>query len=104
MGRKARVFFDGHAAGVLEEDDAGQACVFRYDDGYDGPAISLTMPTAKRTHNFDGFPPFFEGLLPEGFQLQHLLQRAKIDRKDAFAQLLAVGGDMVGAVTVEALA
>ena len=29
------------------------------------------------------------------------LRQAKIDRSDCFAQLLAVGGDLVGAVTVE---
>jgi len=38
--------------------------------------------------------------LPEGFQLEALLRRKKLDRNDHFGQLLLVGGDTVGAVTV----
>jgi serine/threonine-protein kinase HipA len=49
---------------------------------------------------FAGFPPFFEGLLPEGEMLEGLLRQRKIDRSDLFSQLVAVGGDTVGAVTV----
>jgi serine/threonine-protein kinase HipA len=48
---------------------------------------------------FDTFPPFFEGLLPEGMMLEGLLRRLKIDRNDFFAQLAATGEDLVGAVT-----
>jgi len=39
--------------------------------------------------------------LPEGIQLEGLLKIRKIDRADYFSQLMAVGNDMVGAVTVE---
>ena len=35
--------------------------------------------------------------------LEALLRELKIDRNDAFAQICAVGGDLVGAVTVEPL-
>jgi serine/threonine-protein kinase HipA len=58
------------------------------------------MPAKQQVWEFDCFPPFFEGLLPEGFQLESLLRQMKIDRDDYFSQLLAVGRDMVGAVTV----
>ena len=51
-------------------------------------------------YQFDGFPPFFDGLLPEGAQLEALLRQQKLDRDDGFGQLLTVGGDLVGAVTV----
>lgn len=34
--------------------------------------------------------------------LEGLLRQNKIDRTDAFAQLIAVGKDTVGAVTIEA--
>jgi serine/threonine-protein kinase HipA len=33
--------------------------------------------------------------------LEGLLRQKKIDRSDLFFQLVAVGGDLVGAVTVE---
>jgi serine/threonine-protein kinase HipA len=59
------------------------------------------MPVQQREWRFDRFPPFFDGLLPEGPQLQALLKIGKLDRTDFFGQLLAVGQDMVGDVTVE---
>jgi len=97
--RRARVCVMGDPAGFLEEFDGGRH-VFRYLEYYHGPPVSLTMPVAQREYSFDGFPPFFEGLLPEGDMLEGLLRQRKIDRADAFAQLVAVGGEMVGAVTV----
>ena len=60
----------------------------------------LTMPLSERELRFDGFPPFFEGLLPEGEMLDGLLRQRKIDRGDLFGQLVAVGEDVVGAVTI----
>ena len=71
-----------------------------YLEGYRGPPISLTMPVQRETYEFETFPPFFDGLLPEGLQLEGLLRQAKIDRHDYFGQLLAVGADLVGAVTI----
>lgn len=97
--RKARIFMLGEFAGFLEEEEAGK-WIFRYVPSYEGPPISLTMPIEEENHYFDIFPPFFEGLLPEGEMLDGLLRHRKIDRKDYFAQLIAVGADTVGAVTV----
>ncbi len=97
--RRARVFVAGEPAGMLEEHEPSRF-VFRYLDDYDGPAVSLTMPVSPLAIWFDGFPPFFEGLLPEGEMLEGLLRQRKIDRSDLFGQLLAVGEDVVGAVTV----
>jgi serine/threonine-protein kinase HipA len=58
------------------------------------------MPVAEAAYTYDRFPPFFEGLLPEGYNLEALLRTHKIDRDDLWRQLLSVGTDMVGAVTV----
>jgi serine/threonine-protein kinase HipA len=98
--RTAGIFVQGKRAGVLEEVDRGKRYVVRYRDEYAGPPISLTMPLTGRVHAFDAFPPFFEGLLPEGVMLDGLLRAGKLDRDDLFGQLVAVGGDLVGAVTV----
>ncbi len=98
--RRAEVFFHGKKAGILEELEKGGACRFVYDAGYSGPRISLTMPTDTKVWEYDTFPPFFEGLLPEGFNLEALLRAHKIDRDDNFSQLTAVGADLPGAVTV----
>ena len=58
------------------------------------------MPIRERIFEFDRFPPFFDGLLPEGVLLEALLKRRKIDRQDYFSQIVAVGEDLVGAATV----
>lgn len=99
--RKAKVYVHGVFAGWLEEISPGEDYRFRYTEGYVGPGVSLTMPTEEKTFRFSGFPPFFEGLLPEGIMLEGLLRQLKIDRRDYFTQLIATGKDLVGAVTVE---
>ena len=99
--RRARVFVNGQPAGVLEEFKRGEEYVFRYFDEYEGEPVSLTMPVEQHEHKFDTFPPFFDGVLPEGVMLDGLLRIAKIDRDDFFTQLITVGRDLVGAVTVE---
>ena len=99
--KKAKVFVDGIYAGELIEEEKGAKYRFEYEDGYEGPSISLTMPLTKRVYEYDKFPPFFEGLLPEGMMLEALLKRGKIDEDDLFEQLVRVGGDLVGNATVE---
>ncbi len=98
--RKARVYNHGVYAGELVDFTDG-SYAFIYDEHYDGPAISLTMPITKKRFNYHQFPPFFDGLLPEGMLLEALLKNAKIDRKDLFSQIVTVGKDLVGSVTVE---
>ncbi len=98
--RRAEVFIQYVKAGVLEEIEKGKKYSFRYDDGYTGLSISLTMPVKKKRYDFTSFPTFFEGLLPEGILLEGLLRIRKIDADDYYSQLMAVGEDMVGAVTV----
>ena len=97
--RKARVFFDGQPAGALTEEEGRYT--FEYLKDYKGPSISRSFPREKRRFEFSDFPSFFDGLLPEGVNLETFLKRTKIDRRDYFSQLLAAGQDLVGAVTVE---
>lgn len=89
-------------AGILVE-NGNQQYTFSYKNGYSGPPVSLTMPVRTQPYNFDSFPPFFDGLLPEGVMLEGLLKRHKIDRNDYMQQLLVTGQDLVGAVTVETI-
>ena len=98
--RKADVFMHDVHAGVLEEISPRTTFRFTYRSEYDGPPVSLTAPVRPEPYAYEIFPPFLEGLLPEGYNLEALLRARKIDRLDLFSQLLAVGGDMVGAVTV----
>ncbi|NNE70211.1 MAG: toxin HipA [Rhodothermales bacterium] len=97
--RKALVRVQGEAAAVFEEAAAGYTMT--YLAGYRGGPVSLTMPVTEEPYRFDSFPPFFDGLLPEGWQLDALLRTMKLDRRDYMGQLLSVGADTVGDVTVE---
>ncbi len=100
--RTADVYFEKLLAGQLIEIEYNRDYRFVYDTRYVGPPISQTMPVRREEYSFAMFPPFFDGLLPEGFQLEALLRRMKLDRYDTFSQLLTVGADTVGAVTVRA--
>lgn len=98
--RKAEVYQRGVLAGVLEELDGGR-WRFSYFDGYAGEPVSRTMPLSQSAHEFDRFPPAFEGLLPEGIQLEAMLRRFKLDRTNMFGQLVVAGLDLVGSLTVK---
>lgn len=98
--RSAAVFINGiHAATFTEIDRKNY--VLEYDEAYKGLPISLKLPVAKKKFTFNQFPIFFDGVLPEGMMLENMLRTLKIDRYDYFSQLVAVGKDLVGHVTVQ---
>ena len=89
--RQALVKMHNIEAGILTEigdNPVSSPYRFQYFDNYTNAPISLTMPVAGKTYNFEHFPPFFDGVLPEGGQLEGLLRARKIDRSDYFSQLL----------------
>lgn len=100
--KKAYVSVHGIRAGILEELE-DKKYQFTYLNHYQGAPVSLTMPLTKQHYIFNSFPPFFEGLLPEGIMLEALLRKYKIDTNDYFSQLIIVGQDVIGAVTIEEL-
>lgn len=101
--RKASIFMHGKKAGILTEIVPIKEYHFTYIPSYQDDPISLTMPIRKDPYVFDRFPPFFDGLLPEGGQLDALLRLRKLDRNDLFSQLIVVGDDLIGAVTVKSM-
>jgi serine/threonine-protein kinase HipA len=100
--RSACVYVHGIQAGILQEQD-DMKYEFTYATDYAGAPVSLTMPVVQKIHTFNKFPPFFEGLLPEGILLEALLRNYKLDKHDYFGQLLLVGADVIGAVSIEEL-
>ncbi|MBU2500320.1 HipA N-terminal domain-containing protein [bacterium] len=98
--REALVLVHGLPAARLSEGDDRREYRLTYHGDYAGPPVSLALPVRPEPYVFDRFPPFFDGLLPEGLQLEALLRAAKLDRSDGFGQILCVGRDLVGAVTV----
>lgn len=103
MNKTLLISVSDQPAAHLTEHDAGRSYTVEYLDGYAGRPVSLTLPVEGKVFVFDRFPPFFDGTLPEGYQLEALLKRAKLDRNDLMGQLLTVGNDLVGNVTVTML-
>lgn len=98
--RKVEVQQQGKLAGILEELDENRYR-FSYAPDYRGQPVSLALPVREAAYEFESFPPVFEGLLPEGLQLEAMLRRYKIDKKDLFKQLVTVGEDVVGSLTIK---
>lgn len=99
--KRAEVYIGKKLVGFLIEVEYKTKYSFQYIKGYSEQPVSLAMPTKESEYVFNKFPPFFEGLLPEGMQLEGLLKKRKIDRDDLFSQLMCVGNDMVGNITVK---
>lgn len=99
--RRAKVYNHNILSGELIEIEKNKSYQFVYSKEYSEDPISLTIPLDKREYFFDEFPSFFEGLLPEGVMLDNLLRTAKIDENDLFSQLVYVGQDLVGSLTIE---
>ncbi|HEY5510939.1 MAG TPA: HipA N-terminal domain-containing protein [Prolixibacteraceae bacterium] len=99
--RNAEVFVNNIHVGTFTELVIGKKYSFEYLQDYSGPPVSLTMPVNQSLYSFDSFPPFFDGLLPEGYQLEGLLKYSKVDRNDSFSQLMMVCEDLVGYVTLK---
>lgn len=99
--RKAKIYVNNVFAGHLLEIEKGRSYQFVYDENYQDDPVSLTMPTDQKQYSYPRFPPFFDGLLPEGVQLEALLKIGKIDADDYLEQLIQVGHDLVGNITVE---
>ena len=97
--KKAKVYIHNSEAGILTE-HSKHKYTFEYQTNYIGEPVSLTMPVKNEVYYYNEFPSFFEGLLPEGFNLIQLLRLRKIDQKDYFSQLMYVGTDVIGAVTI----
>jgi serine/threonine-protein kinase HipA len=95
----AEVYQQGRLAGKLEEIDRSHYR-FTYVTGYEGEPISRALPAREAPYQFDKFPSLFEGLLPEGIQLEAFLRQNKVDRNDMFQQVLIVGEDLVGSLTI----
>ncbi len=99
--KKVKVYNFAKYTGELIEYEKNKSYKFIYDDNYSGPPISLTMPTDKKEYEYQNFPPFFEGLLPEGIQLDALVRQTKTDKNDLLSILIITGKDLVGSVTIE---
>ncbi|MDO9576993.1 MAG: HipA N-terminal domain-containing protein [Candidatus Cloacimonadales bacterium] len=98
MNRKALISVHKTPAAEFCELDAGFE--LRYLADYSKEPVSLVLPIRELKYDFAKFPSFLDGLLPEGIMLELLLKKNKLDAEDYFSQILAVGNDLVGALTI----
>ena len=105
MTENAAVFYGDLRAGTLSKRSG--CYVFQYHPAYlarpDAHPVSLSLPLQSKPFEFTSFPPFFDGLLPEGWLLDLSSSKFKIDPRDKFSLLLALGNDGIGAVSVQPL-
>jgi serine/threonine-protein kinase HipA len=99
----ADVYKGPHIAGILRRDS--DDTVFEYTADYlagDGRPVATTLPKQPNAFRERGgaVPPYFAGLLPEGRRLTAVQAALKTSADDEFSQLVAVGDDCVGDVTV----
>jgi serine/threonine-protein kinase HipA len=96
--RIADVYVGAALAAKLVRDD--HSTTLRY---VNEPAMRISFALAPGhdvTSPAGSVPPFFAGLLPEGFRLTALLRGVKLSSDDHFGLLLEVGGDCIGDVSV----
>jgi len=103
MAKTAKILFDGRLAARLSETDEGY--VLQYDEQYlqqpDSKPISLTLPKKQELYTSKVLFPFFDGLIPEGWLLDIVVDYWKVQANDRFELLLTTCRDTIGAVTVE---
>lgn len=100
--RTAYVYVRDLFAGALKETDEGYS--FQYDTDYlqaENPAIvSLTLPLQQEEYTSKTLFPFFDGLIPEGWLLNVVIDNWKLDSHDRFGILLAACIDSIGNVSI----
>lgn len=99
--RKAAVLYQGRLAGLVEETESGFRFTYEASFIEENTPISLSLPLRAEPYNSAALFPFFSGLLPEGWYLEIVVTRLKLDRNDAFGILLATCKDTIGAVSIE---
>jgi HipA-like protein len=107
MNRKAKVYFNGIHAGIIEEsgDMALKGYLFTYDRKYladsKNPPVSLTLPKREEPYSSKTLFPFFYGLLAEGRMKELQCRILKIDENDQFGRLInTLEEDCIGPVTI----
>jgi serine/threonine-protein kinase HipA len=99
--KKAEVFYKDILAGHLYKTLKGYT--FIYDSRFlkNNSPLSLSLPLRPEPYESPELFPFFRGLLPEGWYLDLVTAKEKLERTDDFGILLSTAGtDTIGAVTV----
>lgn len=94
------VYIDERRCGTLYEDKHGSLS-FEYLLGYDGPALSLSMPKGLARYNDMVVRPYLQGLLPDSEEVRASIgQPHGISGNNPFRLLRLIGLDCPGAVQI----
>ena len=100
---KANVYLHGRLAGHLWRDSEG-TIGFQYNPDYveEGlPVLSASLPLCYAPWIGQTLPPYFSGLVSEGWLRETQAREQGIHKADSFALLVHNGLDLAGAVTIE---
>lgn len=100
---QATVRLYGRLAGHLWREPDG-TIGFQYDSNYVEkalPALSASLPLRKAPWIGHTLPPYFSGLVSEGWLRETQAREQGINKADSFALLVHNGADLAGAVTIE---
>lgn len=92
-------YLAGRRAGRLIRKDNGNL-QFRYDENYDGPPLSQSMPLQAEAHPHAVCRAVFGGLLPEADGREALARLLGVSPANDYGLLAEVGGDCAGAITL----
>ena len=99
--RKAYVFLLDQKTGVLEETERGYRFTYS-DDFLKSPTpISVTLPIKRESYESRDLFPFFQGLIPEGWFLELVSKKLKVDKSDMFGILLATCEETIGSISIK---
>lgn len=103
MAKNARILYNGKLAAILSETDDGY--VLQYDAKYlaqpASKSISFTLPKRREAFSSKTLFAFFDGLIPEGWLLDIVVDYWKVKPNDRFELLLNTCRDTIGAVIIE---
>lgn len=102
---QADVYLRERLAGRLEQRDRGYAFWYlpEYLSQGDAEEVALSLPLRDAPYETEHhLPPFFDGLIPEGWMLQLAIREFGVKPTDRFGLLLATAQVPIGAVRVEA--
>lgn len=100
--RRAVVSLHGRRIGLLVETTGGSRFTYdrRYIETPGARPLSPKMPVRLEPYEATGLLPYFENLLPEGNQLEILVQQRRLDPRDKFGILLATLESSIGGVQI----
>ena len=98
--RKAYIFYLDQKAGVLEETERGYRFTYSEDFLKSPTPVSVSLPLRKEPYESRELFPFFQGLIPEGWFLELVSKKLKIDKSDLFGILLATCEETIGSISI----